>query len=568
MSYGDDAGKRKRIAIISLSSIFLVAMVIAIIKKNVSRVLHSEAGNATDYKALIKAGFKVAINHINEAAKKSTVLQGLEKDPRAKKALDSCKELMDSSISELKHSFNLLGDFDVTKIDKILIDLKVWLSAAITYQETCLDGFQNTTSDAGEKMKKALRTAMRLSSNGLAMVSDLSKVFTDFNIKGLGRRLLQEDLPVLGHGELPEWINLGLRRLLQEEFPVLGHGELPEWINPGLRRLLQASPAAIKPDIIVAKDGSGRFKTINEALPLIPKNGNKTFVIYIKEGVYREYVQINSTMTHVLMIGDGPQKTRITGNKNFVDGIPTFKTCTVAVSGDYFIAKNIGFENSAGPEKHQAVALKVQSDLSVFYNCSMDGYQDTLYVHTKRQFYRDCTISGTIDFVFGDAASVFQNCTFLVRKPMDNQQCIVTAQGRKERRQPSAIVLQGCTILADPALYQYRFERKVYLGRPWKEYSRTIIMESYLDDLIQPTGWLPWMGDFGLKTCFYTEFDNIGPGAVNSTHRVKWRGIKNITRKHALDFAPGRFLRGDSWIKSTGVPYSSGFITTASSKLV
>ncbi len=239
-----------------------------------------------------------------------------------------------------------------------------------------------------------------------------------------------------------------------------------------------------------------------------------------------------------------------------------------AVSGDYFIAKNIGFENSAGPEKHQAVALKVQSDLSVFYNCSMDGYQDTLYVHTKRQFYRDCTISGTIDFVFGDAASVFQNCTFLVRKPMDNQQCIVTAQGRKERRQPSAIVLQGCTILADPALYQYRFERKVYLGRPWKEYSRTIIMESYLDDLIQPTGWLPWMGDFGLKTCFYTEFDNIGPGAVNSTHRVKWRGIKNITRKHALDFAPGRFLRGDSWIKSTGVPYISGFITTASSKLV
>ncbi len=274
-------------------------------KEECIKGLHSEAGNATDYKALIKAGFKVAINHINEAAKKSTVLQGLEKDPRAKKALDSCKELMDSSISELKHSFNLLGDFDVTKIDKMLIDLKVWLSAAITYQETCLDGFQNTTSDAGEKMKKALRTAMRLSSNGLAMVSDLSKVFTDFNIKGLGRRLLQEDLP------------------------VLGHGELPEWINPGLRRLLQASPAAIKPDIIVAKDGSGRFKTINEALPLIPKNGNKTFVIYIKEGVYREYVQINSTMTHVLMIGDGPQKTRITGNKNFVDGIPTFKTCTV-----------------------------------------------------------------------------------------------------------------------------------------------------------------------------------------------------------------------------------------------
>lgn len=236
-----------------------------------------------------------------------------------------------------------------------------------------------------------------------------------------------------------------------------------------------------------------------------------------------------------------------------------------AVLGDYFIAKNIGFENTAGPEKHQAVALRVQSDSSIFYNCAMDGYQDTLYAHTKRQFYRDCTISGTIDFVFGDAAAVFQNCTFVVRKPLDNQQCIVTAQGRKERREPTGLILQDCSIISDPEFYPVRFEHKTYLGRPWKEYSRTIIMESYLDDLIQPQGWLPWMGDFALRTCFYTEFNNRGPGAAKA-NRVKWRGIKNITREHAQKFSPGRFVRGDFWVKPTRVPYTSGLTTVPEAK--
>jgi len=574
MSKENYVSRKKKITVISLSAIFLVALVVAVTvgvnlhhssssdedksnnnlsatmkaiklicqptdyKEECVKSLSSEAGNTTDSKELIKAAFTAAMDHINEAAKKSNVLKELEKDPRAKKALDSCKELMDSSTDEFKNSFDQLGDFDGTRVDELLNDLRIWLSAAITYQETCLDAFQNTTGDAGEKMRAALKSAMQMSSNSLAIVSDLSKVLSNFNFPSLGRRLLEHDVPVLGHGEL-----------------------YPDWFTdiPGSRRLLAASPAQIKPDVTVAKDGSGQFKTINEALPLIPKNSNKTFVIYIKEGVYQEYVELNKSMTHVMMIGDGPHKTRITGNKNFVDGIPTFKTCTVGVSGDYFIAKNIGIANTAGAEKHQAVALKVQSDFSIFYNCSFDGYQDTLYAHTKRQFYRDCTISGTIDFVFGDSAAVFQSCTFVVRKPMDNQQCIVTAQGRKERRQPSAIILLNSKVVADPALYPVRFQRKVYLGRPWKEFSRTIIMKTHLDDLIQPEGWSPWLGNFGINTCFYTEFQNVGPGS-NTTQRVKWRGIKTITGQHALDFTPGRFLGGDTWIKTTGVPYHPGFL--------
>lgn len=230
-----------------------------------------------------------------------------------------------------------------------------------------------------------------------------------------------------------------------------------------------------------------------------------------------------------------------------------------AVVGNNFIAKDMGFENSAGPQKHQAVALRVQSDMAIFYNCQMDGYQDTLYTHAHRQFFRDCTISGTIDFIFGDAAAIFQNCKMVIRKPLDNQFCIVTAQGRTDRRQASGLVLQNCVITGDPLYIPVKEKNKGYLGRPWKEFSRTIIMQSQIDDVIAPEGWLPWAGNFGLNTCFYTEISNRGPGA-NKAGRVKWRGIKTVAPERAAQYTASIFIRGDSWVKATGIPYASGLI--------
>ncbi|KAK4769519.1 hypothetical protein SAY86_027669 [Trapa natans] len=490
-----------------------------------------KGANTTDPKELIKAGFTAAVKQIEKATKKSDVLRELEKDPRAAQALENCKELMGYSIDDLRRSFENFGEFDLNKIEEALSNLKVWLSAAVTYQETCFDGFENTTGEAGKKMREALKTATQITSNGLAMVTELYATLGSLNMLNASgqRRLLSSD------DDLPDWV--------------------PEVVVD--RRLLSAGRAKkIKANLVVAKDGSGNYTTINEALKAIPKKSNKTFVLYIKEGVYKEQVQFNKSLTHLMVVGDGPTKTRITFDKNYVDGTPTFKTATVAVLGDFFVAKDIGFENSAGAEKHQAVALRVQADRSVFYNCHMDGYQDTLYTHTHRQYYRNCVISGTIDFVFGDAAVVFQNSTFLIRKPLENQQCIVTAQGRKERRQPSAIVLQNCRILPH-STYVKDGTTKSYLGRPWKEYSRTIIMESYIDDVIDPEGWMPWAGNFGLNTCFYTEYGNTGPGAKTQS-RAKWRGVKKITPQHAADFAPGRFISGKTWIPRTRVPYTAG----------
>ncbi|KAM1095407.1 hypothetical protein FF1_010322 [Malus domestica] len=711
-----DRRSKKRIVIISLSAFLLMAMVMAVAAgfimekgfynspvsgskgsshdKSASMKAIKTICQPTDYKQecldslsyasgntttdpieLIEYGFKVAMKYVTDAAKKSDFLRKLEKDPRTSNALDACEELMDLALSELRQSLVRLGYIDdFTKFNEMLVDLKVWLSATITYQESCLDAFENTTSstDAAEEMKSVLNTSMHLSSNALAMVSQVFSAFTDLNnpdsshrrllqfdafpvighsefedpkwyeggvrklrrllqfdafpvighsefedpkwyaggIKKL-RRLLQFDaFPVIGHGEFedPKWYGgegKKLRRLLQfDAFPVIGHGEFedPKWYGgegKKLRRLLQfdvfpvfsvighgefedpkwyggegrellttstsSAPKINKPDIIVAKDGSGSYKTITEALDHVPKYGNETFIIYIKEGVYNEHILVTRSMTSVMMIGDGANKTRITGNKNFADGTPTYHTATVAIQGDHFMARDIGFENSAGPEKHQAVALRVSADEAIFYRCSMDGYQDTLYTHAQRQFYCDCTISGTIDFVFGDATAVFQNCTFLIRKPLPNQSCIVTAQGRKERRQPSAIIIQNSTITAEPDYFPVKDENKAYLGRPWKEYSRTIIMDSYIDDVIQPEGWLPWEGEWGLKTCFYAESGNTGP-AANKARRVTWRGIKQITENHTADFTPGRFFRGDKWIRLSGVPYIPGLTTSNKSK--
>lgn len=226
--------------------------------------------------------------------------------------------------------------------------------------------------------------------------------------------------------------------------------------------------------------------------------------------------------------------------------------------GSGFIAMSMGFQNTAGPESHQAVALRVQSDMSAFYNCRIDGYQDTLYVQAHRQFYRNCVISGTVDFIFGDSTTVIQNCLIIVRKPMDNQQNTVTAHGRSNERETTGLVIQNCRIVPEQILEPVRFKIPTYLGRPWKLYSRTVIMESTLADFIQPAGWMPWAGNFALDTLDYAEYGNRGPGA-NTARRVNWKGFHVITNRiQALKFTPAPFIQADQWLRFTGTPHFLG----------
>lgn len=229
-----------------------------------------------------------------------------------------------------------------------------------------------------------------------------------------------------------------------------------------------------------------------------------------------------------------------------------------AVVGDGFIARDITIENSAGPSKHQAVALRSGSDRSAFYRCSFVGYQDTLYVHSFRQFYRECDVYGTVDFIFGNAAVVFQKCNLYARKPNPNQKNIFTAQGREDPNQNTGISIINCKLAAAADLLPVQSMFKTYLGRPWKNYSRTIITHSQLDDLIDPAGWLEWDGDFALSTLDYGEYKNRGPGS-DTSNRVTWPGYRVInSTEDVKPFTVPNFIQGDDWLPAYNIPYSSG----------
>ncbi|KAF7808653.1 pectinesterase [Senna tora] len=336
----------------------------------------------------------------------------------------------------------------------------------------------------------------------------------------------------------------------------------PEWVLESDRKLIEAAPGAPRPDVVVAKDGSGNYKTIAEGVAAAAKmsgGGGRRVVVHVKGGVYAENVEIKRTMKNLMIVGDGIGVTIVTGSKN-AGQTTTFSSATFAVSGDNFIARDITFENTAGPAKNQAVALRCGADHAVFHRCGADhavfhrcsflGYQDTLYVLSQRQFYRDCDIHGTVDFIFGDAAAVFQHCNLNARKPMGGQQNVVTAHGRTDPNENTGIIIQGCRVNGLPGA-------KNYLGRPWKEYARTVVIASELGG-IHPAGWLEWSGSFALKTLYYAEYMNTGGGAATGG-RVKWPGF-HVLRSPAevSKFSVGNFLGGESWIPATNVPFDAG----------
>ncbi|KAJ8538858.1 hypothetical protein K7X08_033987 [Anisodus acutangulus] len=190
-------------------------------------------------KDLIRAAFQATIKHIKEAATKTSAWQTLEKDPRTRMALQNCEELADRAIYDLNRSYNKFGVFDINHIGHWATDMQIWLSGAVTYQETCLDGFEDTSGDAGKKMRMALNASMKLTSNALAMITMLSSLFPSLNF---------------------EAFNFNRRHLLYNDARVFGHGNelLPDWIDAGRRRLLSSKPNEINPDLTVAKDGTGK----------------------------------------------------------------------------------------------------------------------------------------------------------------------------------------------------------------------------------------------------------------------------------------------------------------------
>ncbi|KAG9158716.1 hypothetical protein Leryth_024283 [Lithospermum erythrorhizon] len=291
--------------------------------------------------------------------------------------------------------------------------------------------------------------------------------------------------------------------------------------------------------------------------------GDGYFLICVVGGVYEEYVTIGSNKRYIMMVGDGINQTIITGNRNVADGWTTFNSATFVVTGQGFVGINMTIRNTAGAVKHQAVAVRNGADLSTFYKCSFEGYQDTLYTHSLRQYYRECDIYGTIDFIFGNAAVVLQNCNLYPRLPLSNQFNAVTAQGRTDINQNTGTCIHNCNIVPSldlSASLSGNGTTQTYLGRPWKEYSRTVYVQSYMDGIINKGGWIAWSGDFALNSVYYAEYDNRGSGSV-TTERVTWQGYHPvISATDATNFTVSNFIQGNQWLNNTCVPYTPGLL--------
>ncbi|WJX81538.1 pectinesterase [Trifolium repens] len=456
--------------------------------------------------------------HIQKAMETAKIIKSRVNDRGEEMALNDCEQLMDLSMVRVWDSVLTLTK-DNTDSQK---NAHTWLSSVLTNHATCLDGLEGTSRAI---MESDLQDLISRARSSLAVLVSV--------------------LPPKDHDEfIDESLN----------------GDFPSWVTSKDRRLLESSASNIQANVVVAKDGTGKFKTVVEAVASAPDNGKTRYVIYVKRGIYKEKVDISSKKTNVMLVGDGMDATIITGSLNVIDGTGTFQSATVAAVGDGFIAQDIGFQNTAGPEKHQAVALRVGSDQSVINRCKIDAFQDTLYTHSNRQFYRDSFITGTVDFIFGDAAVVFQKSKLVARKPLSNQNNMVTAQGRLDPNQNTATSIQQCDIIPSSDLKPVVGSIKTYLGRPWKKYSRTVVLQSVVDSHIDPTGWAEWDAaskDF-LQTLYYGEYMNSGAGA-GTGKRVTWPGYHIIkTAAEASKFTVAQLIQGNVWLKNTGVAFIEG----------
>ncbi|KAK4780368.1 hypothetical protein SAY87_016474 [Trapa incisa] len=493
------------------------------------------SGRISTNKDVIEASLNLtitAVQHNFFAVEKLIAARGGSLTKREKTALHDCLETIDETLDELHAAVEDLHLYPKKKsLKQHADDLKTIMSSAITNQETCLDGFSHESAD--KKIRATLLAGQvhveKMCSNGLAMIKNLTDTDMEIERRAIGSRKLSEEQPASEAG----W---------------------PEWLSAGDRRLLQSS--TVTPDVVVAADGSGNYKTVSEAVAAAPDKSSKRYVIKIKAGVYKENVVVSKKKTNIIFIGDGRTNTIITGSRSVVGGSTTFNSATVAVVGERFLARDITFQNTAGAAMHQAVALRVGADLAAFYQCDILAYQDTLYVHSNRQFFVKCLISGTVDFIFGNSAVVFQDCDIHARRPNSGQKNMVTAQGRMDPNQVTGIVIQKSRIGATSDLQAVKGSFPTYLGRPWKEYSRTVIMQSSISDVIHSAGWHEWNGNFALDTLYYGEYLNTGAGAGTS-NRVSWKGFKVITSAtEAQGFTAGQFIAGSNWLGSTGFPFS------------
>lgn len=272
--------------------------------------------------------------------------------------------------------------------------------------------------------------------------------------------------------------------------------------------------------IVVSRDGTGNFRTLQEAIESARAFMDYTVTIYVKNGVYKEKVIVPSWVENIDIIGEDRDKTIITYDDHAnINKMGTFRTYTVKVEGSDITFKNLTIENNAA-QLGQAVALHTEGDRLKFINCRILGNQDTIYTGAKftRLYFKDCYIDGTTDFIFGPSTALFEDCIIHSKR----NSYVTAASTPKEAKY--GYVFKHCKLTAEPGV------DKVYLGRPWRPYAYTLFIECELGKHIVPAGWHNWGKQSNEETARYMEYKNTGEGA-NVSERVAWS--KQLIKKEA-----------------------------------
>lgn len=287
--------------------------------------------------------------------------------------------------------------------------------------------------------------------------------------------------------------------------------------------------------ITVSGDGSGQYRTVQEALDVIPINNKISVTIFIKKGTYKEKLHLDFGKNLVTLIGEEKYGTILTYDDHTGkvspkgDTINTRNSASFLVKANDFRAENITFENNAGFTAGQAVGLEVQGDRSFIQNCRIIGNQDILFTNSdnSRQYYKYCYIEGTTDFIFGSATVWFEQCHIHSKKNSH-----ITAASTP-REHTTGYVFNDCVLTGDTSL------RSVSLGRPWRPYASVTYLHCYIDRHIRPEGWANWNVTDYYKTARYAEYENYGPGA-DKAGRVSWS--RQLSETEARDMTKEKVL--------------------------
>ncbi|KAM5564881.1 putative pectinesterase/pectinesterase inhibitor 28 [Rosa sericea] len=294
--------------------------------------------------------------------------------------------------------------------------------------------------------------------------------------------------------------------------------------------------------ITVDQSGNGHYGKIQDAIDSVPSNNKDPLTISIKPGTYKESITIPPDKPFITLSGTTTEASDVMitwDQRGDIDKVATFH-----VLASNFVGRYITIQNTFGPG-HQAVALRVSGDRIAFYDCSILGYQDTLFDEIGRHYYENCYIEGVVDFIFGSASSFFQNCH--IHSPTRGY---ITAQRREASTDSGGFVFFKCQITGKG--------EKTFLGRPWVgSYARVIFAYTYMEDVIEPLGWSRYSDGSTeqelMTNSFCGQFKCDGPGATTS-NRVKW--AREFSEKQIANFLTTDFINGKDWIKSTPVTAS------------